>query len=328
LLVSWLFSRYQKRRSSGVAAVVNEDKLNPPSNVKSGPGKAVVSLANPLKHYLLDGAGDSEIITELTALGFLLEQHVRSHYHQQPLGSIPEGLPDSLAQLGLAKDKHGQILELVQDTKTRSAAIRFLLAWVILSNVNMHTAGSLSLLPPVVTALFRSLPAANRTETKQTGRIMSFHFLVRIFRELADVESLTAVTRTLVLWRRLTAFIIHEKPDERSALSPPETIKVQIDALVDALNIFLSPFKLDDPRSREAQTRHLEGVIGECTKFGYALFSHPCEWRFTFRKSSAESSGIVVMPGLEKLSNREGDLYDTPKAVVRPVVFHSAGSFP
>lgn len=122
--------------------------------------------------------------------------------------------------------------------------------------------------------------------------------------------------------------MIHEKPDERAALSPPETMKAQLSDLVNALNIFLSPFKLDDPRSRESQTRHLEGVIGECAKFGYILFSHPCEWRFTFRRSSSERNGIVVMPGLEKLSNRDGDLYDTPKLVVRSAVFHSAASFP
>lgn len=177
-LVSWLFSRYQNRRSSSLVAAVNEGKLDPPSNPKHSPGKTIIGLANPLNHYLLDGAGDSEIITELSALGFLLEQHVRSHYHQQPLHSIPESLSDSLAQLGLAEDKHGQFLELVQDTKTRPAAIRFLLAWAIFSNLDMHTAGSLSLLPPVVTALSRSLPAPKDAETRRTGNIMSLHCAV------------------------------------------------------------------------------------------------------------------------------------------------------
>jgi hypothetical protein len=69
----------------------------------------------------------------------------------------------------------------------------------------------------------------------------------------------------------------------------------------------------------------LEGVIVECAKFGYVLFSHPCEWQFTFKTNSTDKHGVVVMPGLEKLSNKEGDVYDTPQVVVRPVVFNLVG---
>jgi hypothetical protein len=80
-----------------------------------------------------------------------------------------------------------------------------------------------------------------------------------------------------------------------------------------------------DRTSISAQKQHLEGVIVECAKFGYSLFSHPCEWQFTFRPISADRRAVVVVPGLEKLSNKEGSIYDTVQVIVQPVVFHLAG---
>ena len=188
-----------------------------------------------------------------------------------------------------------------------------------------YTPAQLTLPPPPLQSLPLSslcrLPKPRR-ERRQVGTTSS-HFTIG--RSSADIKSPTTVTRALVLWHRLAAFLLHKNPQERSALPLPGTIKPQIVVLVNALNAFLAHFDKGDGSSTSGQKQHLEGVIIECTKFGYSLFSHPCEWQFTLGSGSADRHTVMVVPGLEKLSNREGDVYDTPQVVVRPVLFYVAG---
>lgn len=67
------------------------------------------------------------------------------------------------------------------------------------------------------------------------------------------------------------------------------------------------------------QTKNLEGVVQECVVFGYAVFSHPCLWRFTYaNQSDSEKTSLVVLPGLEKLSGRDGVVFERAEVVVGP----------
>ena len=163
--VAYLLTRRQNHRQGAINAAAGDNSA-PPSTAKFDPSNIVAGQANPLSQYLLDGAGDSEVTAELSSLGFLIEQHVQSHYHQRPLNNISESLDSSLAQLGVPGDARKSILGLALSPKTRSVAIRSLLAWVIFSNLSIHTPSSLSLLPPSVTAFVQSLPVPKAEERK------------------------------------------------------------------------------------------------------------------------------------------------------------------
>ena len=79
-------------------------------------------------------------------------------------------------------------------------------------------------------------------------------------------------------------------------------------------------------------------MIHECVSFGYVLFAHGCEWRFVFDAGDGSGDGcgkghgmdgvgdgdgdeisgtrLLVLPGLEKLSDGKGEVYEVPRAVV------------
>lgn len=87
------------------------------------------------------------------------------------------------------------------------------------------------------------------------------------------------------------------------------------------LNRFLSNFTHEDSRAVFDQAKNLEGVIQECVVFGYAVFSHPCLWRFTYvNLSDSEKTSLVVLPGLEKLSGRDGVVFERVEVLVAPSV--------
>lgn len=63
---------------------------------------------------------------------------------------------------------------------------------------------------------------------------------------------------------------------------------------------------------------HLQAVIAECAKLGYMLFSHPSDWGFVYEVGATQ--GVVVEAGLDKLGDRDGAPYPSPRRLVEPVV--------
>lgn len=106
--------------------------------------------------------------------------------------------------------------------------------------------------------------------------------------------------------------------DRGTALSQARALAIYLDS-------FLNNFVSSDSGVWQAQESHLEAVIMECTKLGYVLFSHPSEWRVVTEETPSKTKRetgrtVIVEAGLEKLSDRFGVLYSSPKRVVDPVV--------
>ncbi|KAH6876576.1 hypothetical protein B0T10DRAFT_552444 [Thelonectria olida] len=296
LLIAAVFYRRRKQRRADpapTASVVEESSHSSlelsPEQLRAGTGYA--GLPN---RDLLLGASDSDVKKELRSLGPLIEAHVTAHYHLNAVRATPESLHASLRQFGLSEDTRRMVVGLSIDPNTRHVAIRSLLALVIFSNLDTHFVGSLSLLPPAVREFFQSRP--RNSEDRQD-----------FLNELA-----------LVSWRRITTFLMHENPQERTPLRPPPSVKPQVEALVTELEGFLFNFaSMDDAQPPFDQRASLEAVISQCVEFGYEVFSHPCDWQFTF---PPQEKGVVVLPGLEKLSSSRGELYGSPRVVLAPEV--------
>ncbi|KAK4230728.1 hypothetical protein QBC38DRAFT_332349, partial [Podospora fimiseda] len=246
-----------------------------------------------LNLFLLDGTSDDEITSELTALGHLITDHVENNYHLQSIHQDPAVIQDSLSGLGLDDWTRSQVANLALNPGTRHIAIRSLLAHVIFSALDIRNIEGPSLLPPEVTDFVKSLPPGK------------------------PLEPGTSNAKALETWRRLSAFLLHEAGQERSPLPLPASITPQIESLLNTLDRFLCYFVHDDNRAIFDQRRNLDGVIRECATLGYVIFSHPCEWRYSFQVESRNQ--IVVLPGLERLSKREGETYDSPRVIAWPV---------
>ncbi|KAK4170149.1 hypothetical protein QBC43DRAFT_197508 [Cladorrhinum sp. PSN259] len=274
----------------------------PPSKILSTPGGSSAGPPPPLRArsepdiFLLDGTSDSEITSELAALGHLITDHVENNYHLQPIYQDPAIIRDSLSGLGLDDWTQSYIANLSLDPRSRHIAIRSLLAHVIFSALDIRNTAGPSLLPTEVTAFVKSLPPSK------------------------SLEPGTPNAKALETWRRSSAFLLHEarQSQERSSVPLPASITPQIQNLQAALDGFLGYFVHDDSRARFDQSRNLDGVIRECASLGYIIFSHSCEWRYSFQTESRND--IVVLPGLERLGRREGEMYDSPRVVAWPMV--------
>ncbi|VUC31021.1 unnamed protein product [Clonostachys rosea] len=301
-LIALLFLRRRNKQSppepqarSISAARASDRKTYSPVPETNGAASTDVQL----DQFLLDGAPDDEIVNELQALSDLIYQHVENNYSPQPIQANVNDLSRQLQALGFVKSAHHDpdaIAALALDPKTRQTGLRHVISTVIFKSIDVHSRSPLSMLPVPVAALLQTMPAPDR-QSEHTKR---------------------ATIHALSNWRRLSAFLLHPDPSQRTSLPVSETVvSNQALALTNALNTFLGSFvssSSDDAGQRE----HLQLVIIECTKLGYVLFSHPSDWQFVH--AAGRGGAVVVCAGLEKLSQRGGAPYKTPKVVVAPVV--------
>ncbi|RSM05258.1 hypothetical protein CDV31_009656 [Fusarium ambrosium] len=233
------------------------------------PSPAVSDDSTPLNHLLLDATPDREIEAELQALGQLIDQHVEKYYHLDPVTDVST-LSDHLASLGDFPHGAEAIVGVCAKPMSRQTGLRHVISQVIFRSLDIYSHGAFSMLPSPLSTFLDSIPSHNTT----------------------------AQSAALSEWRRLSAFLLHPSPYDRTPLPVSEaTLSSQALALTTRLNAFLHHFV---GTSHSAQTDHLQAVIVECTKLGYVILSQPQDWRFVFEKGNS----VVVCPGLDKGGRR------------------------
>lgn len=71
---------------------------------------------------------------------------------------------------------------------------------------------------------------------------------------------------------------------------------------------------------RTEQGNHLQDVVMECARFGYAVFSQPAEFTWQFYAEKEAGTYLVICPGLEKVSDNHG-VSCRPAVVVAPKIY-------
>ncbi|KAL7928146.1 hypothetical protein V8C35DRAFT_318811 [Trichoderma chlorosporum] len=292
---------FRRRKGKGVAdislaPILVEAKEPPLTENIDGTG---ASTALQLGQFLLDGAPDQEIVSELQSLSELIRQHVESYFGLQPVDVNIGTLSQSLQDLGLGTNTSGlntgSIASLCANSYSRHLGLRYVIANVIFASIDFHARRSLSLLPAPAAGLLQSI-----SEAEHGG------------------SNALAFSQALQTWRRLSAFLLHQSRSQRTSLQvDTSSIAPQAQLITDSLNNFLGAFVITS-RSRQ-QASHLQEVVIECAKLGYVLFSHPVDWRFIFGEHSVDLRTVVVCPGLEKCSDRDGSPYRPPRRVAAPI---------
>ncbi|EHK22990.1 uncharacterized protein TRIVIDRAFT_119159, partial [Trichoderma virens Gv29-8] len=290
---------FRRRRGRSVpdvsrAAILVESKEPPSSENIDGIGP-VAGIR--LGQFLLDGAPDQEIVSELQSLGELIRQHVEDYYSLQPVDANIGMLSQSLQNLGLGSNglalNTGEIAALCANSYSRHLGLRYVISSVIFASIDFHSRSNLSMLPGPAAGLLQSIPGAEYGTFSQA----------------------------LQTWRRLSAFLLHQNRSQRTSLQVDAlTIAPQAQLVTNSLNDFLDAFVI--PGKSIQQASHLQEVVIECAKLGYVLFSHPVDWRFIFEEpstGSADGRTVVICPGLEKCSDRDGNPYTPPRRVAAPV---------
>ncbi|KID81682.1 hypothetical protein MGU_10989 [Metarhizium guizhouense ARSEF 977] len=264
-----------------------------------------------LNQFLPEATPDRDIAQEVRSLGGLIQQHVDNYYHSKPVNASFRSLSATLQSLGLAGVTSSSatytqnIAALCLDPKTRQSALCHVIMCAAFGSIDFHSQNSLlpSMLPRPV--------ASFRQAMFPTGRGRS-----------ADAQVAALALRK---WRSLSVFLLHPSRNLRTPLPIDNAaVTLQAEELAKVLNPFLRIFVETDPGVIRQQGAHLEAVIVECTKLGYVLLSHPCDWGLVTEVAQSKQgvTGLVVEAGLEKLSDRDGPPYTRPRPVVEPVAVY------
>lgn len=295
---------FRRRKGKGVtdishASILVESKEPPSTENINGIGSV---SGIQLGQFFLDGAPDQEIVSELRALSELIRQHVEDYYTLQPVDVSVGALSQSLQNLGLGSGRSGLTAEaiatLCTNSYSRQIGLRHVISSVIFASIDFHTGNNLSMLPGPAAGLLQSIPGP----------------------EYGGNNNL-AFSQALQTWRRLSAFLLHQNRSQRTSLQVDAfTIAPQAQSVTNSLNNFLNAFVIPGQNSQQAS--HLQEVVIECAKLGYVLFSHPVDWKFIFEGPGtqvADVNSVVICPGLEKCSDRDGNPLRPPRRVAAPV---------
>ncbi|UPK93947.1 hypothetical protein LCI18_004882 [Fusarium solani-melongenae] len=267
LVAAWLLFRRRRRGQDDMKTIPHDNPRAFAAVEKPSP--TVSDDSTPLNHLLLDATPDREIEAELQALGQLIDQHVEKYYHLDPISDVST-LSDHVAPLGDFPHGTEAIAGVCAKPMSRQTGLRHVISQVIFSSLDIYSHGAFSMLPAPLSTFLDSMPSHNAT----------------------------AQSAAFSEWRRLSAFLLHPSPHDRTPLPISEAaLSSQALALTTRLNGFLHHFV---GTSHSAQTDHLQSVIVECTKLGYVILSQPQDWRFVFEKGNS----VVVCPGLDKGGRR------------------------
>ncbi|KAI3545618.1 hypothetical protein CSPX01_04924 [Colletotrichum filicis] len=275
--------------------------LTTESKIYGEPSSGQSSKDVDLSQFLLDATPDKEIGDEFRSLSELVRSHIESHYHLQPLHSSASLVP-SIRDLELPQTPGStpeSVAAICANPVSRQVGLQHVVSTAILNSIDFPSGGRFSVLPEPVTNFLRSVPRDTQYDNSSAKML------------------------ALSQWRKLSAFLLHPSRNQRTPLSMPDSAAAQHAAdLTAALQVFLRPFVPADQTRLEEQTEHLQAVILECAKFGWLVMSQPSDWHFKYGQGGRNSGVrmLVVFPGLDKLSGKDGKLYRSPHQVVAPVV--------
>ncbi|EFY94712.1 hypothetical protein X797_010582 [Metarhizium robertsii] len=284
----WFYSAKQRQDRSGEPVVYLRDPPGEPVEFLKFAPKVLTTMEH--FHLCRKDGPDLRKALGMTCAGFSM--HTRNYYHTDKLPEVPESLDENLRRLFLGEELTRALKELIMNPKTRFHALTHLQVRVVLSNLDIHTIGPLSLLPLFVTEFFKSLPLSTSSYTAQPKS----HGLM-----------------PLALWRKLTAYsMATPKGLLPGPVEPPEIVDMQVNRLFNALADVLDPFAKDIEDCVVTHRQALKRQISFAVKFGYEIFSHGIEYQFQWQPEPSKD-GIVVVPGLAELADDDATPHWNPK---------------
>lgn len=168
-----------RRRKPAVAGRDSEASTVALMHKEKGPAAKTRSLSSgspiapALEHGLPQPLEDKAITGEISKISNLIKNHVQSYYHSRAvspgmidyddLQALGEKLPVSV----------GTLSTLLNNSATREIALRFCLAWVVTSRIQLNDSSNTTFLPPEVA---KSIQSMHHVEQQSRGmRHYSFH---------------------------------------------------------------------------------------------------------------------------------------------------------
>ncbi|KAL5386403.1 hypothetical protein DPSP01_004129 [Paraphaeosphaeria sporulosa] len=252
----------------------------------------VVSISNgsPITSTLENGLPqpleDQAISGEISKISNLIKNHVQSYYHSRTvspgmidyddLQALGENLPVSV----------GTLSTLLNNSATREIALRFILAWVVTSRIQLNNSSNTTFLPPEVAKCMQSMNHA-----EHPSRVHSLLY---------------------TKWRALTAELL-QPTHVRNPFSGTDGRIRNIQAAATLLDSVLRPFA-DSRMDDGARSRNLEEMLKRSAQFAFTLFSQPSAWDFDWQdEQSVKSGSLCIFPALVQVADENGEPLHPPR---------------
>ncbi|KAF2728382.1 hypothetical protein EJ04DRAFT_449432 [Polyplosphaeria fusca] len=251
------------------------------------------TLAAAIDNGLPQPLEDKAITGEVNKLENLIKNHVQSFYHTS---RVSPGLLDSddLQRLGTSLPiSIGTLSTLLDNSTTREIALRFCIAWVLTSRIELRDNATATFLPPEAFHSFQSMYSAD-----QDSRVKSLR---------------------LAKWRAITAELMQPKYGQSSFTSSDPRTESIAEAL-DVLDAILRPYA--DSRMNSAERRrNLEEMLKRAASFAFTLFAQPSSWIFDWQEEQGVRSGsLCIFPALLQASDETGEPVRPPRKLSEAVV--------
>ncbi|OCK79536.1 hypothetical protein K432DRAFT_354759 [Lepidopterella palustris CBS 459.81] len=249
------------------------------------------SISRTVENNLPQPLEDKAIAGEISKISTLIKNHTQSYYHGARVRAGAVDL-DALQALGSSLPMSvGTLDTLLSNPTTRETGLRFCIAWVIVSRIQVNSAPTTTFLPPEVAYCMQSMTALDSKPEVRTA------FLSK--------------------WRTLTAELMHYN---RSGFAANDPRKDNIIKAVELLDAILHPYA-DERIDNNQRRRNLEEILKRAAAFAFILFSQPSTWKFDWQGDhNVEVGSLVIFPALVQLSDETGNVLQPPRAFSEIVV--------
>lgn len=249
---------------------------------------------------------DRDIESEFSRLGTAINNHARSYFGNGSSSKslqTDSGIVKCLSSLLGTKSplESNKLAAILSNPRSRTAGVRYLLAWAILDRSKTTTPREVTLLPPEIVELVQTFDTASDVSS-------SIQISSTVISNCTNI--LADRIRLLTKWRQISAAMLAPKYSDRS-IPPSDPRHHNIRKLLDELDTVLAPFASVSNNSERVQ--NMAELIKRGARFAYTLFTQPTEWDFDWEQfRSRTTSELVVYPALVQTVGDDGIERRTP----------------
>ncbi|KAF2703083.1 hypothetical protein K504DRAFT_508491 [Pleomassaria siparia CBS 279.74] len=255
-----------------------------------------IVISSPIPHAMENGLPqpleDRAIAGEMSKISNSIKNHVQSFYH---VGHVSPGVLDLDDLRALGENlpmSTGTLSTLLGNSATREIALRFCIAWVAISRMQLNSLPSMTFLPPEIAECLLSI-AADRSP-----RANSLY---------------------LSKWRVITAQLM-QSAYVRSPFSAIDARNQNIQAAMNTLEGILQPYA-DSRVDNNQRRRNLEEILKRAASLAFTLFSQPNSWKFDWQdEESFKLGSLCVFPALVQVTNENGETVKPPRTFSEAVI--------
>lgn len=253
---------------------------------KTVPVTSVRPLSAVMDTALPQPLEDQAIASGILGIETAIKNHVQSFYHSSRVNAVLLG-QDDLRGLGSNLPiSTGTLSSLLSNPDTREMALRFCIAWVVLSRMQLSSPPDESFLPREIVECYEQM-LTNRNASNNHNPL-------------------------LCRWRMITAHLT-QATYVRNSFTSSDPRQASVQSALKDLDDILCPFT--DPRLDNKQRKqNLREILKRAAIFAFTLFSQPSTFDFDWQKEEGARSGTFCMfPALVQVRDETGERVSPPR---------------